>query len=116
MIIGHEDNIIFFTGSGDESTRTPIQTLIFDIVKEVDRRIRIYYIDDVETIADVPAHEMLIMVTANIFANLAHHIMNPINTKFRLEIFDEIQHTLNDVSKDLFLALQTYFTEDKTKN
>ena len=116
MIIGNEDKIVFFTGSGDESKRTPIQNLIFDIVNAVDARIRIGYMADIQTIADVPAPEMLIMVTANIFANISHHIMNPLDTKMRLQLFDELQRTFNNVSKELFLALQTYFSEDKTKN
>ncbi len=116
MIKGNQDHIIFFTENSDEAIRTPIQALICDIVDAVDARIRLGYVHDIETIADVPVPEMLIMVTANIFANLSHQIMNSLDTKLRLQLFDELQGAFNKISKDLFLALQTYFSEEKIKN
>lgn len=116
MIKGNEDTILFFTGSGENGKRTPIQNLIFDIVNMVDYKIRVGYINDIKGISDVPAPDMLIIVTANIFANISHHIMNPIDMKMRLELFEELQHGFNNISQELFLALQTYFSDEKSKN
>jgi len=117
MIRGDKRLMVFFTGDdNDASKKTPIQNLIFDIVNGVDARIRWGYMAELETINSVAAPDMLIMVTANIFANLSHHIMNPLDTKMRLELFKELQDGFNEASTDLFLALQTYFSDFKSKN
>lgn len=116
MIKGNQEKILFFSGDGEAGKRTPIQNLIFDIVNIVDARIRIGYMNDIKGIGDVPAPDMLIIVTANIFANISHHLMNPLDTRTRIELFKDLQDGFNNVSQELFLALQTYFSDEKEKH
>jgi hypothetical protein len=108
---------IFFSDIIELKNKTPIQELLLDVIDTVNRRILKFYLHDESNQYDIYPPEMLVMVTANIFANLAQHIIRTSDSTIKIGAFNCLNDELFDLSKKLFMMLETHYaTDEKTVN
>ena len=97
--------------------RTPEQEVLFDVVTIVNHRIVKYFTTSECKNSDIKPHELLVMVTANIFTNIANNLMQPRDTTNKIKAFELLNEELTALNTKLFLMLETYYNADEnTKN
>ncbi len=106
---------LIFSDSEEFKTRSPVQDLLLDTIDAVNFRIAKFYASEESKRHDVLPAEMLVMVTANIFANLAFNIIPTSDCSIRIKAFDCINEELQNISKKFFMMLQLHFS-DGSKN
>lgn len=111
MIKNFEESVLF-ADTPDFDNRTPMQDVLFDIINTVNQRILKFYLSSESRNYDIRPPEMLIMVTANIFANLAHNIILTKDSGIKISAFNMINDELNQLTKKLFMTLETYYNAD----
>lgn len=109
------ENSVVFSDTSEFDDKSPMQNVLLDIIQNVNRRIIQFYLTPESRNYDIKPPEMLVMVTANIFANLAHAIMNPIDTGTKINVFNRMNNDLYDLSEKLFMTLETHFSADVKK-
>jgi len=109
------ENSIVFSDASEFDDKSPMQNALLDIITNVNRRIIQFYLTPESRDYDIKPPEMLVMVAANIFANLAHAIMNPIDTGTKISVFNRMNDDLYELNKKLFMTLETHFSADEKK-
>lgn len=109
------ENSVVFSDTSEFDDKSPMQNVLLDIINNVNRRIVQFYLTPESRNYDIKPPEMLVMVTANIFANLAHTMMNPIETGIKINVFNRMNDDLYELSKKLFMTLETHFSADEKK-
>lgn len=111
MIKDFEGSVLF-SDTPDFDNRTPMQDVLFDIINTVNQRISKFYLSAESRNYDIRPPDMLIMVTANIFANLAHNIILTKDSGIKISAFNLINDELHKLSNKLFMTLETYYNAD----
>jgi len=114
-MIKYFENSVVFSDTSEFDDKSPMQNVLLDIINTVNRRIIQFYLTPESGNYDIKPPEMLVMVAANIFANLAHAIMNPIDTGTKLNVFNRMNDDLSELNKKLFMTLETHFSADEEK-
>lgn len=116
MIESEFDRYVSFVTCEDTTQcETPIQAMLLTIVSDINKTVLDNYREYPDEFREIRPPDMLILIVTNIFTNLAHNLMPMRDLKFRIEMFDLMNEVIHKSSKNLFLALQTYYADDKTK-
>lgn len=106
-----------FSDTVEFNDRTPVQDFLFDVITMIDKRVLAFYLNPESKKYDIRPHEMLVMVTANLFSNLAQNIIYPCDATTKLQAFDLMNEELTTLNKKLFMTLEAYYNADeKTVN
>lgn len=106
----------FFADIHELKNKTSIQELLLDVIEHVNKRILKFYLTEESSKYDISPPEMLVMVSANIFSNLAFHIIRTSDSSIKLGAFNVINDELFTLSKKLFMMLETHYADEKNIN
>lgn len=107
------ENSVVFSDSSEFDDKNPMQTVLLDIINMVNRRITQFYLTPESINYDIKPTEMLVMVTVNIFANLAHTLMLPIDTGTKINVFNRMNDDFYELNKKFFMTLETHLSADE---
>lgn len=111
----HTEDSIIFADTPEFEKRTPVQNVLLDIINTVNQRVLKFYMTPESRQYNITPPEMLVMVTANLFSNLAQNMIFPRDTKTKLAAFNVLNDELMSLNKKLFLMLETYYNADENK-
>lgn len=114
MVKNTEDNLIF-SDTTEFENRTPMQNLLIDVIKIVNHRMLNFYLTPEARSYNITPSDMLVMVTANLFANLAQNIISPKDVETKISTFNVLNDELISLNKKIFLMLETYYNTDENK-
>ncbi len=103
----------FFSDIRGIKNKNPIQEMLIDSIEFVNKRVLKFYLSNASKEYDILPSDMLVMVAANIFANLAYNLISTSDSKTKIDAFNFINKELFDLNKKLFLMLETNYCADE---
>lgn len=96
--------------------KTPIDKALSDIVFAVKDRLSDAIIDEATGLYEIHPKVVIAMVITNIFVNIMYTSIAAIDTKKRLDMFDECLADINAMSLELWRSLEASRAETDTPN
>lgn len=113
MIINTEEGEMMITDSIESEEKSLMQNLMIQVLKSVDSLVAKYYSNPESLKYNVKAPEMIVMLSANIFANYLHRMMGCLEATEKMKIFDILNNELIKLTKNLFTSLEAHLNADE---